>query len=38
MSKNILSLPCYHDMTKLYQQIVIDSIKEFYNNEKNTIS
>lgn len=33
MSKNILSLPCYHDISNLCQQKVIDSIKEFYNNE-----
>ena len=34
MSRNILSLPCYYDISNLCQQKVIDSIKEFYNNEK----
>jgi dTDP-4-amino-4,6-dideoxygalactose transaminase len=38
MSRNILSLPCYYDISNLCQQKVIDSIKEFYKNEKNITS
>ena len=30
--KNILSLPCYHTLTKNNQSYIIESIKEFYEN------
>ena len=30
--KNILSLPCYHTLTKDNQSYIIESIKEFYEN------